>query len=961
MSHGLNTSQLTERQQALAAYEILDTPAEAAFDDFTRLATQICETPIALISLLDTDRQWFKSKVGIALSETPLALAFCTCTVLNDKLLEIPDLTLDERFKKNPFVVDGPKLRFYAGVPLITPQGARIGALCVADLQSRRLTAEQRDALVTLGRHVVHQLELRLAGLSQKKLNEELARKAAFQDALLESVSTAIVCVSPDGVVTHFNTDAEQLLGYQADEIVGRQTPLLWHDSREIHARARVFSLHYGSPVIPGFGVLTARLGDVKAETREWTLLHKDGMRLPALVTVSVMHDSQGRRIGYLFSARDLTELKKIEAQRERFFTLSLDLLGVATMKGYFVRINPAFAAVLGYTQDELLEKPFINFVEPEDRAATEREMEKLAGGQATLNFENRYRCKDGSTKWISWKVQPFPSEGLLFCTGRDVSVAKSQDEALKASESQLLLLNQNLGRLVAEKTGELERQKALLSLILENLSEGVLACDADGHITFLNRSARHWHPTVDTQGAPATWPAAYGLHHKDGVTPMMMEELPLWRALHGEHVHNFEMSIVRRESASVVHVLATSNPLLNGEGKNVGAVCILNDITERKRVERNAERAHRLESIGTLASGVAHDLSNILSPILLFTGVIKAKYPEDIKMIEAMESGARRGVDMVRQLLTFAKGSDSVEKPVRSRTLLDEMKKFIEATFPKNITLRAYWPAGLPPVLGDATQLHQVLLNLCINARDAMPNGGTLSLEADHVVVDESPPGAILEARPGRYVVWQVRDTGTGIPPAMLERIFEPFVSMKAASLGSGLGLSTVLGVVRSHRGFIRVLSQLGKGSNFMIYLPAISSARQEPSKPDDSLYGKGETILVVDDERSVREAVAAMLEALNYRVIKAANGVEALVKAGNIGNELKAVITDLRMPQMDGFELTREFKALNPDLPVLVMSGRLNRATIEKFKEQGVSVFLDKPFSPEVLIKHIRSAIPA
>jgi PAS domain S-box-containing protein len=391
----------------------------------------------------------------------------------------------------------------------------------------------------------------------------------------------------------------------------------------------------------------------------------------------------------------------------------------------------------------------------------------------------------------------------------------------------------------------------------------------------------------------------------------------------------------------------------------NPKSVLVINtDITERKRVERQMLRTQRLESLGTLAGGVAHDLNNALAPILMTVELLRMEYPDATKLIDMVETSAKRGADMVRQLLTFAKGVEGARLLIQPQHLLKEMEKIIRGTFPKSISLQTNYAKGLRTILGDNTQLHQVLLNLCVNARDAMPNGGILTLEAENVEIDAAYASSVPEAVPGSYVVWRVTDTGTGIPPEVVERIFEPFFSTKGPDKGTGLGLSTVMGIIKSHGGFIRVYSVPGQGTTFAIYLPAdggITVAASVEKQPD-AFRGNGEYILVADDEPAVRQAARAVLTALNFNVITAVDGTEALIKVAEKRAELRAVLTDVHMPHMDGLAFVRVLKRMSPDIGIIIASGRLDEREMKEFKSLGISAFLEKPFTQEKLVEALK-----
>ena len=401
------------------------------------------------------------------------------------------------------------------------------------------------------------------------------------------------------------------------------------------------------------------------------------------------------------------------------------------------------------------------------------------------------------------------------------------------------------------------------------------------------------------------------------------------------------------------------------------GRVCrytgLAEDITERKNAEQATLRRQRMESLGTLASGVAHDLNNAFAPISLGAHLLRKKYPKEDRIIAGMQASAQHGANMIRQLLTFAKGIEGERTALNTLRLFSNLATLIESTFPRNITMRVTCPADIPPVFGDETQLHQVLLNLCVNARDAMPDGGILELDASTRQVDQTYASTIPEAKPGPYVVWQVADCGEGIPPAILDRIFDPFFSTKSPDKGTGLGLSTVAGIVRSHGGFVRVASAPGTRTIFSVFLPIaleLSPAAPAPAPAVAAaapLDGQGSTILVVDDEQSVREITTAVLRALNFRVITANDGTDALIRVVENRAALRGVVSDLNMPHMDGLKLVRTLKHMLPGIPVLVASGRVDEKQAHELAALGVVSVLQKPFDEVAFTAAIRQLMGA
>ena len=332
---------------------------------------------------------------------------------------------------------------------------------------------------------------------------------------------------------------------------------------------------------------------------------------------------------------------------------------------------------------------------------------------------------------------------------------------------------------------------------------------------------------------------------------------------------------------------------------------------------------------------------------------MLRMQYPEESQMLEMVEARTKRCADMVRQLLNFARGAVGERVVLQPARLIKEMENLMQGSFPKNIEILVKCDPKLPNVMGDATQLHQVLMNLCVNARDAMPQGGTLMLSAQPVTLDATQASSIPEAKSGNYLLLRVSDTGTGMPPEIQDRIFEPFFTTKAQDKGTGLGLSTVMGIVKGHDGFLKVYSQPGQGSTFTVYLPAavVAGDTERLVKPTVKIRGNGETILLVDDEPGVREVAQALLQRMNFKVFVAADGEEGLKQAAEHHAELRGVITDLHMPQMDGLAFIRALRQKLPNIPVVVSSGRADDFTAGEFKKLGRVSFLDKPFTEEQL----------
>jgi PAS domain S-box-containing protein len=406
--------------------------------------------------------------------------------------------------------------------------------------------------------------------------------------------------------------------------------------------------------------------------------------------------------------------------------------------------------------------------------------------------------------------------------------------------------------------------------------------------------------------------------------------------------------------------------PIRDRHGEVRRIVGVAEDITERKDLERQFLRAQRLEAIGTLASGIAHDMNNILAPMLMIPPLLRERVvdPADRALLEILEQGAQRGAGVVKQLLTFSRGVQGERGPVQVKHLLKEMADIMRETFPRDIVVTCRTAPELLPVTVDPTQLHQVLMNLCVNARDAMPQGGELSLEARNVTLDGNAGQIHPAALPGPYVVMVVSDTGQGIAPEIVERIFDPFFTTKDLGKGTGLGLSTVLGIVKGHGGFIIVESEPGHGAAFRVYLPAAAptgvAGGSSPSRAP-AVRGQGELVLVVDDESSVREALRQVLEKHGYRVVAAGDGRDALAAFAQHREAVRVVLTDVMMPTMNGAALARRLRELSPQVRIIVTTGLVDAETQRELADLGITELVRKPFDVREVLEVLRREVAA
>ncbi|MBA4313192.1 MAG: hypothetical protein C0417_11245, partial [Chlorobiaceae bacterium] len=421
---------------------------------------------------------------------------------------------------------------------------------------------------------------------------------------------------------------------------------------------------------------------------------------------------------------------------------------------------------------------------------------------------------------------------------------------------------------------------------------------------------------------------------------------------------HQSEYRFVAKDGS--IHFIESNGSIIRNEkGKVSNVVVVSRDITEKKSIEQQLLRSQRMESIGTLAGGIAHDLNNVLAPIMLALEILRKKHTDadSQRMLETMGTSAKRGSDIVKQVLAFGRGVEGEHSLLQPRHVINEIVKIAQETFQKNIQIRNDVPKDLWLINADPTQMHQVLLNTFVNARDAMPSGGTLTISAENIRLGENYARMQIEAKAGNYVLISVTDTGTGIPHEILERIFEPFFTTKEIGKGTGLGLSTVRSIIKNHGGFIDVYSEKNKGTTFKFYLPAeikYQAIEKDEKKPELPL-GNGELILVVDDEASIREITKETLEASGYKVLTANDGTEAIAIYADNDQNIDVVITDMMMPFMDGATTIRALKRMNPAVKIIAASGMAMNKDTFIAEDLTVDAFISKPYTAEKLLKAI------
>jgi PAS domain S-box-containing protein len=514
------------------------------------------------------------------------------------------------------------------------------------------------------------------------------------------------------------------------------------------------------------------------------------------------------------------------------------------------------------------------------------------------------------------------------------------------------LLETRFLYRQLQQRADERIREQAAL---IDQANDAILVCDPAGRITFWSRGAEKVYGWTEAEARGCT---AADLFYK--TCPAELAEAD--REVTASGRWEGELPQVTRDWREIV-VASRWTLLRDAAGRPRSRLVINTDVTQKKQTEAKLLRVQRMENIDRLASGIAHDLNNILGPLTMGIDLLRMTSPDvpGEPLLEVMRTCVRRGTDLVRQILTFSRGLEAPRRPVPLRPLVEELVGFFRQTFPKSIKLTTAITEQLWLVNADPTQLYQLLANLCINARDAMPQGGELHITARNQRLDGSGGGRPPELSPGPFVVLAVEDTGVGIPAELMDRIFEPFFTTKEVGKGTGLGLATAQSIVRNHRGRMEVESTPGGGTRFTVFLPAVEAGAPAPAKPEglEPPGGKGELLLVVDDEPSLLRMAEPVLKKAGYRVLTATNGAEAVAQFTRQPPAIQAVLLDMTMPVMGGAQTIGALRRLNPAVNVLAVSGLYAGGAGEQAVGAGAQAVLPKPYAVRDLLAAVRSLL--
>ena len=756
--------------------------------------------------------------------------------------------------------------------------------------------------------------------ITERKQAEDAVRDRQVElEQILEAMPVALVYADVDRRIMQVNSAFTRMFGYAPEEVLGQKTEIIYARPGEFEEQGRRRYNRQARETYASYEIAYRR---------------KNGEIFPSETVGTPVRDSRDRVIGLLGLVRDITESKRAEeAVREsenRFRTLfeAAPVSMLALQDGKCTLANPASARLLGYERPEdLVGLSALDTIAPESRGLIQTRMAQLDARQRNEPVELSVLRPDGERAWT------LSSSVSIDLVGRPA----------------VLVIGQDITR---QKRAEQERER-LLSAI-EQLAEVIVITDAEGTIQYVN-------PSFEKV-------TGYTMDEVQGRNPRILKSgrrdeafyRELWETITGGRIWQGRF-VNRKKDGSLYTEEASVSPVFDEGGTVTNFVAVKRDITSEIEWERRLTNAQKMEALGTLAGGIAHDFNNILSAIMGFSEMVEADLPEESRSrddIKEVITACTRARDLVKQILTFSRQSDREPRPVRLDLVVKEALKMLRSSLPTSIEIRQSVSPDIPAVVADPTQAHQIMMNLCTNASQAMEDGhGTIEVALDKTRLDAEQAARIGERAPGAYVRLEVRDTGEGIPSDALERIFEPYFTTKKVGEGTGLGLAVVYGIVQECGGGITVESRPGRGSTFSVYFPATEKEGLPPSEAGREQLPSGrERILFVDDEPPIARLGRRYLERLGYTVTVQESSEEALALFREDAAQFDLVVTDMTMPRMTGDELAAEILAIRPDMPVILCTGYSSRVSESRAREIGVRAFVMKPLTQSELAHTVR-----
>ena len=893
------------RLEVLGKYQVFGTPPEECFDNITHLAAYVCGTPIALIGFIDQNSQWFKSSVGWDVDEIPRGASLCAQTILQSEVLVVSDTLAAEQMKASPLATHG-GVRFYAGVPLLTAEGYALGTLCVMDSVPRDLTQDQTEALRKLAHQVMAILDPRriprqkVAPAEPTNLPEPKPPNWGLQErevcnTIVETASDAIFVIDEQSTILFVNPASERIFGYREEELVGQQLTMLMPDYlRQVHKQAINRYLETGKKHLSWQQV-------------ELPGLHKSGKEICLEISFGEFV-ADGKRI-FTGTCRDVTERKRTEDEWFRLAAIvesSEDAIIGGGLNGIITTWNKGAEHIYGYAAGEIIGRSLSVLNPPERSDEIPQILYGLSRGQRIEPYETMHLTKDGSRIHIALTPSPIRDRtgksigASAVC--RDITDRKQAEDKLRAQERSL------------------RSSEGRYRSLFEGVVHGIYRVGLDGQFLQVNPALVAM-LGYDSAADVLKLNAATDVHvYREGSPPLLQKWLQEKR---------IEDEVTwRRRDGTIITVRLNGRPLTDEQGAVQAFEFIAEDVTERRSLEQELRQAQKIEAVGQLAGGIAHEFNNYLGVILGYSDFLveEAGTNESLRRgVAEIKAATQRAASLTRQLLAFSR------KQVLEPAILDlnqviwEAHKLLRRLVPANIEIVPVLDPALGSVKADPGQIQQILINLLINARDAMPQGGKVTIETANTEVDESYCGQHPGIQPGTHILLTVRDTGCGMDAETRSHIFEPFFTTKEQGKGTGLGLSTIYGIVNQSGGHLNVESSLGKGTVFRIYLPCAEAQveQSEPTVTQPKELAGSETILVVEDETALRRMICLSLERRGYKVLAAKDGAEAIEICQRSPSQIHLVLSDVMMPHVNGLQLRERAATLRPDAKFLFMSG--------------------------------------
>ncbi|UCG22299.1 MAG: PAS domain S-box protein [Deltaproteobacteria bacterium] len=762
----------------------------------------------------------------------------------------------------------------------------------------------------------------------RRRAEEELRKSEERHRSILENIEEGYFEVDLTGNFTFVNDALCKIAGYDRNEMIGMNNRdyTTRKTAKEMY---RVFNKTYetGEP---------ARIVD-------YDIFRKDGSTRTLELSASLMTDTTGQAVGFRGVVRDVTERKQAEEalreSEERYRSLFKNnhtvMLIIDPETADIVDANPAACSFYGWSHKELTSKKITDINTLTDEQVFQ-EIER-AKSEENQHFFFRHRLAKDEIVDVEVFSGPIMLNGkqLLYSIVHDITDRKQAIEALRASE---------------------EKYRT----VLEANPDPVVVYDIEGKVVYFNPAFTRvfgWSlgerlgKQMDSFVPEENWPE----------TRMMIE-----RVLAGESFSGIESNRYNKEN-KIIPVSISGAVLRDMDGNPVGSVINLRDISEQKNLESQLHHAQKMEAVGTLAGGIAHDFNNLLQAIQGYTELLLMRRKEGepgFRELQEVIRASKRGAELTQQLLTFSRKVESKRKPLDLNQEVGELRQLLERTLPKMIEVEFNLDPELQMIKADSTQLKQVLMNLALNAKDAMPEGGKLVIETQNITLDQEFCKRYAEIKPGDYILLSMADTGHGMEKETLEHIFDPFYTTKEVGKGTGLGLAIVYGIVKNHEGYVMCYSRPGSGTSFRIYLPASEAATEheeavEPLESKSPVMGGDETILLVDDEKFIRELGVDVLGQAGYTVLTAGNGEQALEVYRKERDRVDLIILDLIMPGMGGSKCLEELLKIGPQARVLIASGYSPDASTKGALETGAAGFINKPYDTKQLLELVRKIL--